>query len=156
MSAGLLVAGLIHVIVADRQAWVLACWLLSWHIPQEQGGRHGCWSAGCSPATTVTLNCRYCAWRLQPWSLQQVSCQLLSQYFIWMPQEDLMSYFFVHARTPLKPLEEEANTPDDSKINQKKQRIRLTRLHANPNPCLIYVDLIVKYSISLNPNLSYL
>ena len=31
----------------------------------------------------------------------------------------------------LKPQEEEAKIPDDSKINQKKLRISLTRLYAN-------------------------
>ena len=48
--------------------------------------------------------------------------------------------------------QEEATTPDHSKINQQKPRIRLICLYANPNLCVIYVYLIVKYSISLNPN----
>ena len=56
----------------------------------------------------------------------------------------------------MKSQGEESKTPDHSKINQLKPRIRLTRLHANSNPCLIYVQLIFKYSISLNHNPSYL
>ena len=51
----------------------------------------------------------------------------------------------------MKLQEEEAKTPDHSKINQKKPKISLTCLYAN-NPCLIQVHQIKKYSISLNPN----
>ena len=48
--------------------------------------------------------------------------------------------------------QEEAKTPDDSKINQQKSRIRLICLYAKCNPCLIYVHPIDKYFMSLNPN----
>ena len=56
----------------------------------------------------------------------------------------------------MKSQEEESKTPDHSKINQLKPRIRLVCLYANYNPCLIDVHLIVKYSISLNTNPYYL
>ena len=50
----------------------------------------------------------------------------------------------------------ESVTPDYSKINQLKRRNRLARLYVNSNPWLIYVYPIIKYPVSLNPNLSYL
>ena len=44
----------------------------------------------------------------------------------------------------LKSQEEDAKAPDDSKINHQKSRIRLTRLYANSDPCLIQVHPIFK------------
>ena len=42
-----------------------------------------------------------------------------------------------------------SKTPDLSRINQLKPRIKLSHLHANSNPCLIYERPIVNPAISL-------
>ena len=48
--------------------------------------------------------------------------------------------------------EEEAKAPEDSKINQKKPRIRLTCLYVPHWSCVSTYSLVPMYSISLNPN----